>query len=45
MAIKEWWRRATICGPEDKPYRPSTRRGTKGIFAVEDNIEGARKAL
>jgi hypothetical protein len=35
MAIKEWWRSDTVCGPEDGKYIPSTRKGTKGVLSED----------
>lgn len=35
IAIKEWWRNDTVCGPEDAKYIPSTRKGTKGVLSED----------
>ena len=38
IAILRSWRSETICGPEDAPYIPSTRKATKGALANEKGI-------
>lgn len=35
VAILRFWRSDTICGPEDAPYIPSTRKATKGPLAED----------
>jgi hypothetical protein len=42
IAIKEWWRSDTVCGPEDGKYIPSTRKGTKGVLS-EDRTGTSRQ--
>ena len=39
MAIKRFWKKNYVKGPDDAQYIPSTRRATKGVLAFDNDSE------